>query len=57
MKCLLPVNWSVMDLLEYLEDEHDEELARRVRDAREAYVCGEGRSLEEFVAELERVGA
>ena len=57
MKCLLPMNWSVMDLLEDLEDEHDEELARRVREAREAYVCGEGRSLEEFIAELERVGA
>jgi len=57
LKCLLPMNWSVMDLLEDLEDEHDEELARRVREAREAYVCGEGRSLEEFIAELERVGA
>jgi len=57
LKCLLPINWSVMDLLEDLKDEHDEELARRVRDAREAYVCGEGRSLEELIAELERVGA
>ena len=49
----------MMDLLEDLEDledEHDEELARRVREAREAYARGEGRSLEEFIAELERVG-
>ena len=48
--------YAIMDLLEDLEDEHDEELARRVREAREAYACGEGRSLEEFIAELERVG-
>ena len=56
MKCILSMNWSVMDLLEDLEDEHDEELVRRVREAREAYARGEGRSLEEFIAELERMG-
>jgi len=48
--------YAIMDLLEDLEDEHDEELAGRVREAREAYACGEGRSLEECIAELERVG-
>jgi PHD/YefM family antitoxin component YafN of YafNO toxin-antitoxin module len=48
--------YAIMDLLEDLEDEHDEELAKRVREAREAYACGEGRSLEEFIAELEQVG-
>ena len=55
---ILPVEryYAMMDLLEDLEDEHDEELARRVREAREAYACGEGRRLEEFMAELERVG-
>ena len=56
MKCILSMNWSVMDLLEDLEDEHDEELVRRVREALEAYARGEGRSLEEFIAELERMG-
>ena len=50
------MDWSVMDLLEDLEDEHDEELARRVREAREAYVRGEGRSLEQLLAELESAG-
>jgi len=50
------MNWSVMDLLEDLEDEHNDELARRVREAREAYVRGEGRSLEQFIAELEWAG-
>jgi len=55
---ILPVEryYAMMDLLEDLEDEHDEELARRVREAREAYACGEGHSLEKFLAELERVG-
>ena len=48
--------YAIMDLLEDLKDEHDEELARRVREAREAYACGEGRRLEEFIAELERAG-
>ena len=46
----------MMDLLEDWEYEHDEELARRVREAREAYTRGEGRSLEEFIVELERMG-
>ncbi len=55
---ILPVEryYAMMDLLEDLEDEHDEELARRVSEAREAYTCGEGHSLEEFLADLERVG-
>jgi len=48
--------YAIMDLLEDLEDEHDEELARRVREAREAYSSGESRSMEEFLAELERAG-
>lgn len=52
----MSMNWSVMDLLEDLEDEHNDELARRVREAREAYVRGEGRSLEQFIAELEWAG-
>ncbi len=56
MEYLLSMNWSVMDLLEDLEDEHNDELARRVREAREAYVRGEGRSLEQFIAELEWAG-
>ena len=47
---------DLLEDLEGLEDEHDEELARRVREAREAYARGEGRSLEEFIAELERMG-
>ena len=50
------LNGESTNLLEDLEDEHDEELARRVREAREAYARGEGRSLEEFIAELERMG-
>jgi len=51
---ILPVEryYAMMDLLEDLEDERDEELAKRVQEAREAYACGEGRSLEEFLAEL-----
>jgi PHD/YefM family antitoxin component YafN of YafNO toxin-antitoxin module len=48
--------YAIMDLLEDMEDERDEELARRVREAREAYACGEGRSLDEFIAELEGAG-
>ena len=49
-------NGETTNLSEDLEDEHDEELARRVREAREAYAHGEGRSLEEFIAGLERAG-
>lgn len=55
---VLPVEryYAMMDLLEDLEDEHDGELARRVREAREAYASGESRSMEEFLAELEWAG-
>jgi hypothetical protein len=33
VKYLLSMNWSVMDLFEDLEDEHDEGLVRQVREA------------------------
>jgi prevent-host-death family protein len=43
---------AMMDLLEDREDELDIALGQRVREEREAYVCGEGRDFEAFVAEL-----
>jgi prevent-host-death family protein len=44
---------AMMDLLEDREDELDTALGQRVREEREAYVSGEGRDFEAFVAELE----
>ena len=50
------LNRESTNLLEDLEDEHDEELARRVREARETYASGGGYGLEAFIAELELAG-
>jgi len=43
---------AMMDLLEDREDELDTALGQRIREEREAYVSGEGRDLEAFVAKL-----
>jgi prevent-host-death family protein len=43
---------AMMDLLEDREDELDTALGQRIREEREAYVSGEGRDFEAFVAEL-----
>jgi len=43
---------AVMDLLEDREDELDTTLGQRVQEEREAYLRGEGRDFEAFVAEL-----
>ena len=51
---LLPVDRynAMMDLLEDREDELDTTLGQRVQEEREAYIRGEGRDFEAFVAEL-----
>ena len=51
---LLPVDRynAMMDLLEDREDELDVTLGQRAQEKREAYLRGEGRDFEAFVAEL-----
>ena len=51
---LLSVNRynAMMDLLEDREDELDMTLGQRIQEEREAYISGEGRDFEAFVAEL-----
>jgi prevent-host-death family protein len=43
----------MMDILEDWEDEHDEELGRRLREEWDAYQRGEGRDFESLARELE----
>ena len=42
---------AMMDLLEDREDELDTTLGQRVQEEREAYIRGEGRDFEAFIAE------